>query len=212
MGHFCRFCQRIRANERFSGKGHRDHVCKDCARLPRNVREEMDTLRELDHMLHQSHISPKNQTRLRSLTLHPDPTISRTAAILLELAQVYPFRRRRLIRLRKRPDLVQRLITELPPGMWEDYVHRFGDSLEDPYELLPGFDTIAEALPPASAGVATSSLPFETLSQGDEDIDALLLCSMGAVSGFAPEDPGPDPEPDQPVCWEDCDLVPPDPF
>jgi hypothetical protein len=28
MGHYCRLCGRVRANERFGGRGHRDHVCK----------------------------------------------------------------------------------------------------------------------------------------------------------------------------------------
>ncbi|OLN27401.1 hypothetical protein DSOL_4583 [Desulfosporosinus metallidurans] len=31
MGHYCRICGRTRANERFSGKGHASHICKDCA-------------------------------------------------------------------------------------------------------------------------------------------------------------------------------------
>ncbi|MCL4876212.1 MAG: hypothetical protein KJ064_06125 [Anaerolineae bacterium] len=31
-GHYCRICGRQRANEKFSGKGHRIHVCKDCQR------------------------------------------------------------------------------------------------------------------------------------------------------------------------------------
>jgi len=30
MGHYCRICGRTRANEKFSGKGHRNHICKDC--------------------------------------------------------------------------------------------------------------------------------------------------------------------------------------
>ncbi len=170
MGHFCNICERVRANERFSGKGHRDHICKDCARLPRETRKEFEILHELEHMLHQSHISAKNQSRLKSLIQHPSPKVVRTATVLLELARRYPFRRRRLVRLRRKPDLVRRLITELPAGMWEEYVGRFGDSLEDPGELLPGFDGVLLDLPP--------------------------------------EDPGPDPEPDEPICWEDCDPVP----
>ncbi|MBZ0309938.1 MAG: hypothetical protein K8I82_28000, partial [Anaerolineae bacterium] len=32
QGHYCRMCGRYRANEKFSGKGHREHVCKDCHR------------------------------------------------------------------------------------------------------------------------------------------------------------------------------------
>jgi hypothetical protein len=30
QGHYCRICRSYRANEKFSGKGHRTHVCKDC--------------------------------------------------------------------------------------------------------------------------------------------------------------------------------------
>ena len=29
-GHYCWVCKRIRANEKFSGKGHAKHICKDC--------------------------------------------------------------------------------------------------------------------------------------------------------------------------------------
>lgn len=32
QGHYCRICGRYRANEKFSGKGHARHICKDCAR------------------------------------------------------------------------------------------------------------------------------------------------------------------------------------
>lgn len=31
-GHYCRICGRHRANEKFGGKGHHIHVCKDCQR------------------------------------------------------------------------------------------------------------------------------------------------------------------------------------
>jgi hypothetical protein len=32
QGHYCRICGCYRANEKFSGKGHRRHICKDCNR------------------------------------------------------------------------------------------------------------------------------------------------------------------------------------
>lgn len=32
MGHYCRICGRTRANEKFTGKGHKNHICKDCTR------------------------------------------------------------------------------------------------------------------------------------------------------------------------------------
>jgi hypothetical protein len=31
-GHYCHVFGRYRANEKFSGKGHARHICKDCAR------------------------------------------------------------------------------------------------------------------------------------------------------------------------------------
>ncbi len=34
-GHYCRVCGRRRANEKFSGKGHAAHICKDCAKEQR---------------------------------------------------------------------------------------------------------------------------------------------------------------------------------
>ncbi len=34
-GYYCRACGRRRANEKFSGKGHAAHVCKDCERRQR---------------------------------------------------------------------------------------------------------------------------------------------------------------------------------
>lgn len=165
MGHFCRICGRIRANKRFGGKGNRDHICEECVRLSREVREKIEIQEELHGILHQSNISAKNLARLQSLIAHPDSEIARAATVLHQLGKRYPRRRRRLVRLRRDPDLVRRLVTGLPPGMWEDYAYRFGDFLE-------------ESLPLDSDGAATSSLPFEDLSQGAEDIDPQLTWSL----------------------------------
>ncbi|HQU42561.1 MAG TPA: hypothetical protein PK867_07095 [Pirellulales bacterium] len=32
-GHYCWSCDRYRANERFSGRGHARHLCRECAKL-----------------------------------------------------------------------------------------------------------------------------------------------------------------------------------
>lgn len=32
QGYYCRICGSYRANEKFSGKGHQQHICKDCQR------------------------------------------------------------------------------------------------------------------------------------------------------------------------------------
>ena len=95
MPHHCRICDRQRANEKFSGRGHRNHICKDCQRLPREQRDCIERLDELYGYLHQSHISLKNIGRLEILSHHADNDISQLATLLLEVARVKPYKRRR---------------------------------------------------------------------------------------------------------------------
>jgi hypothetical protein len=40
-GHYCRICGEWKANEKFSGKGHAAHVCRECASLPQQEKNEM---------------------------------------------------------------------------------------------------------------------------------------------------------------------------
>lgn len=58
MGHYCRICGRTRSNEKFSGKGHKKHICKDCSgksgRKKRKSEETFDEFdRELDFLMKQ---------------------------------------------------------------------------------------------------------------------------------------------------------------
>ncbi len=113
VGHFCRFCGRSRPNERFSGGGHRDHVCRDCENtFPLEERQAMDALGEITGFLHdQSRISPKNVERLTELATWKDADVAEQAAVMLEVARFAPGKSRRLQRIRaSRPELWQRLI------------------------------------------------------------------------------------------------------
>lgn len=60
MGHYCRICGRERANEKFSGKGHKIHVCKDCMRLPQEERQAVEEEQEIWGYLGQEPIPPQN--------------------------------------------------------------------------------------------------------------------------------------------------------
>jgi hypothetical protein len=95
MPHYCRICDRYRRNEKFSGRGHRDHICKDCQRLPREERDRIHCLDELGNFLNQSHISPKNIARLEVLTQHGSGEVRELAKLLLEVARLTPHKRRR---------------------------------------------------------------------------------------------------------------------
>lgn len=45
--HYCKICGRYRANEKFSGKGHASHICKDCAKLPPEEKAKAETMNRL---------------------------------------------------------------------------------------------------------------------------------------------------------------------
>ena len=121
MGHYCRICGRVRANERFSGRGHRDHVCQDCQRMPREKRQRIEQLDELYGFLDQSNISNRNIERLTTLTQATDLEVRELASLLLEIARVHPRKRRGLKFLaRQRRDLLKRMKAVLGQEWFED--------------------------------------------------------------------------------------------
>ncbi len=109
MPHFCWMCGRSRANEAFSGHGHRDHVCRECQGLPAEEKGRRRALNHMQGMLEQSHISQKNVRYLRSLVSSPAADVAEWAAVLLEIARIHPGRRHRLGRLKRHPDLWARM-------------------------------------------------------------------------------------------------------
>jgi hypothetical protein len=110
MGHYCRICGQIRANEGFSGKGHRIHICKECASRPKEEREAVEYEDEIFAYLRQSHISEKNVKRLEILAVSANPRIADLAHTVLEVARIKPYKRRRLqVLARERKDLLQKL-------------------------------------------------------------------------------------------------------
>ena len=110
MGRYCRICGREWPNEQFSGKGHRIHVCKHCQRLPKSQRRAIEDRDDIFGFMQQSHISKKNLARLEQLAKSEEPRLARLAAIVLEVARVTPYKRRRLkILARNHRDLLRKL-------------------------------------------------------------------------------------------------------
>ncbi|VDN47298.1 conserved protein of unknown function [Petrocella atlantisensis] len=46
-GHYCKICSEIKANEKFSGKGHINHICKECSSLSVEKRSELVRMRKI---------------------------------------------------------------------------------------------------------------------------------------------------------------------
>src|SRR5262249_44509931 len=121
MGHYCRICGRTRANEKFSGKGHKIHVCKTCMQMPVEQRRHIEETQEICGFLAQSHIYNKNLARLEVLTASPDEEIARMARIVLEIGTVRPYKKKRSrFLIRERRDLFVALC-ETGRGPWQLY-------------------------------------------------------------------------------------------
>ena len=110
MSHYCRICSRHLPNEKFSGKGHANHICKTCSKIPKEVIAKAGHLDNIGKMLRQSRISEKNIKYLEKLSLSPDPEIAVPSKVVLEIAKVRPFKKKRLKHLaRERRDLIEGL-------------------------------------------------------------------------------------------------------
>jgi hypothetical protein len=129
MAHYCRICGNHKPNEKFSGKGHRTHVCKQCSKLPAIERDQVDHFNEIYQYWEQKHISPKNIIRLKKLTESKDPVIFELATVVLEVAEQYPAKRKRIARIAEENI---KLISRLEKvHLIQDWVYGdYGESLE----------------------------------------------------------------------------------
>ena len=79
-GHFCWCCGRIRPNERFSAKGHKHHLCRECSALGKEELEYRQNLRDLERLVTWDGIIPRKRRRVFEKFLsHPDARIRQCA-------------------------------------------------------------------------------------------------------------------------------------
>jgi hypothetical protein len=50
QGHYCIICSEYKANEKFSGKGHAKHVCRQCDSLPQEKKNELQYINRIDRI------------------------------------------------------------------------------------------------------------------------------------------------------------------
>ena len=70
----------MRPNERFSGHGHKIHVCKKCARLPKEKRDAIEQQDAIFGFLRQKHISARNVATLEKWAQSPNEKNGETRA------------------------------------------------------------------------------------------------------------------------------------
>src|SRR5712691_8224062 len=133
MPHYCRHRERYLANERFTGRGHHQHLCKECSRRPKGEIQKADQLHEISGFLRQSHISSKNCERLAVLTASGDKDVSQLAEIVGRVASVCPYKRRRLKNLARKNRELIRLLEEaglIFPSFRREYGDEWSDDLD----------------------------------------------------------------------------------
>ena len=96
MGHYCKICGCVRPNEKFSGRGHKNHICKECASLPKEKVEAIGLEEEIFGYMSQSHISENNIARLKIISQSPNNRVSHLASVALQVAAVKPYKRSRI--------------------------------------------------------------------------------------------------------------------
>ena len=142
MGHYCRICGRERPNEQFSGRGHRIHVCKRCNVKPKSERQAIEDTDSILAFMQQSHISEKNVARLKKLTKSDNSKVAALAAVVLKVAEVKPYKTRRLKFLAKmHPEILRDLEKTGLIGAytreWEGS-ESFAEDAPDPLSLFTG--------------------------------------------------------------------------
>jgi hypothetical protein len=84
-GHYCWCCGRVRPNERFSGRNHARHLCRDCARLGAAELRVRQVLRNIDRLLGYSGlVRRRDRPVLETYLRHDDERVRRRAAELLD--------------------------------------------------------------------------------------------------------------------------------
>jgi hypothetical protein len=79
-GHFCWCCGRARPNEKFSGRGHGRHLCRDCSKLPPEELAYRQVVRDIDRMVGWDGLVRRKQRKsLERFLSHPDERVRRYA-------------------------------------------------------------------------------------------------------------------------------------
>lgn len=110
MEYICRICNQPRPESAFTEKSHSLHTCKKCNILPEQRTEERNQLDEIFKIFIQTRISQKDTERLKTLGNSKYPKVSLHANLVLEVAQLRPYKKGRHAFLeQKYPELSQRI-------------------------------------------------------------------------------------------------------
>ncbi len=74
----------MRPNERFSGRNHPRHLCRDCARLPAEELEYRQGERDIERLLHDGlYVPRRRRAQFNRFPDHPNPRVRDLARRIL---------------------------------------------------------------------------------------------------------------------------------
>ncbi|MBF0367749.1 MAG: hypothetical protein HQK50_19435 [Oligoflexia bacterium] len=80
-GHYCWCCGQIKSNEKFSGKNHGRHLCKDCTQLGKEELQFRQVKRDVNRLIGwEGTVSHRNKKALEKYLKHPDKRIADLAS------------------------------------------------------------------------------------------------------------------------------------
>jgi len=120
-------------NEKFSGKGHKRHICKKCSQLSKEELQKISDEKFIYTILVQKNISIKNVNRIEKISKKYSGELGEQATILMKVAKVRPAKIKRLGFLyHKHRELFDELVRL---GFIEDFITpRIQDEIE--YEKM----------------------------------------------------------------------------
>ena len=85
-GHYCWSCQRVLPNERFSGSGYRQHLCKACSKLGKEELEYRQAVRNIERCLGwDGRVRPRQRKSFERFREHPNERVRKYVEKLEEL-------------------------------------------------------------------------------------------------------------------------------
>ena len=76
-GHYCWCCGRMRSNEKFSGKNHGKHLCKECSKIGQKDLKIRQAICNIDQIVRRNSgvISNKDKKLLEKFLTHSDEAV-----------------------------------------------------------------------------------------------------------------------------------------
>lgn len=139
--------------------------------MPREKRDRIERLDEVQDFLYQSNISARNIQRLKKLVAHPDSEVPKLATLVLAVARVHPYKRRRWRHLAVRHrDLFHRAVEVLGADFFYEVLLDYGDTSG------PLWDALAECRVIAQEAASRSSPPTDSAADDKQRATEPAVC------------------------------------